>query len=330
MNLESYISQLLYRYQCVIVPGFGAFLTENQPAQRNDQTHSFSPPKKSISFNALVKNNDGLLANHIIKSERISYETAVNYINFEVENWNAKLEEIGQITIKNIGDFYLNADRKIIFEPFAQNNFLTDSFGLNTILSPEIERFTEEATYIEKPPIQSQTAATIVPLITNEIKMPQQKSQYLKYAAILIVSCGLGVMGANALYTEHAKVVNLEYELHNKVEQQVENKIQTATFFISNPLRKVVKTKTVKTVLNATENLNYHVVAGVYAKQANGQKQAKKLIALGYNAKVLPANEKGSYTVIYNSYSSMDEAKKAEIEIKKNQPDAWILTQKLK
>ena len=28
MNIEHYISQLLYRHQCVIMPGFGAFLTE--------------------------------------------------------------------------------------------------------------------------------------------------------------------------------------------------------------------------------------------------------------------------------------------------------------
>ena len=74
MNIESYIAQLLYRYQCVTVPGFGAFLTEIQSAQLIESSHSFFPPKKVISFNAHLKNNDGLLANHIAQAEKTSYE----------------------------------------------------------------------------------------------------------------------------------------------------------------------------------------------------------------------------------------------------------------
>ena len=41
MKIEQYISQLLYRYQCVTVPGFGAFLTEFQSAQLDKTNVSF-------------------------------------------------------------------------------------------------------------------------------------------------------------------------------------------------------------------------------------------------------------------------------------------------
>jgi hypothetical protein len=58
MNIEPYIAQLLYRYQCVTVPGFGAFLTEINRLSGLKSIH-FSP-KKMISFNANLKNNDGL------------------------------------------------------------------------------------------------------------------------------------------------------------------------------------------------------------------------------------------------------------------------------
>ncbi|WP_459640758.1 HU domain-containing protein [Flavobacterium sp. CGRL2] len=50
MKIEVYISQLLYRYQCVTVPGFGAFLTEIHSAQLNESTNSFFPPKKNHFF----------------------------------------------------------------------------------------------------------------------------------------------------------------------------------------------------------------------------------------------------------------------------------------
>lgn len=91
MKIENYIAQLLYRYQCVTVPGFGAFLTEIQSAQLVESSHSFFPPKKLISFNSYLKNNDGLLANHIAQTEKTSYEYAVSAIQYEVFNWKKTL-----------------------------------------------------------------------------------------------------------------------------------------------------------------------------------------------------------------------------------------------
>ena len=92
MNIEPYIAQLLYRYPCVTVPGFGAFLTEIQSAQLIESSNSFFPPKKMISFNAYLKNNDGLLANHIAQVEKTSYEYAVSAIQYEVHNWKKSLQ----------------------------------------------------------------------------------------------------------------------------------------------------------------------------------------------------------------------------------------------
>src|SRR6218665_739879 len=100
----------MYCYQCVTVPGFGAFLTEIHSAQLNQTTNSFFPPKKTISFNSRLKNNDGLLANHIAQAEKTSYGFAVSSIAFEVLNWKKTLEENGVILLKNIGELRLNSE----------------------------------------------------------------------------------------------------------------------------------------------------------------------------------------------------------------------------
>ena len=63
MQLETYISDLLYRYECVIIPEFGAFLTQPVSAKVDISSNTFYPPKKVLSFNEQLKNNDGLLAN---------------------------------------------------------------------------------------------------------------------------------------------------------------------------------------------------------------------------------------------------------------------------
>jgi hypothetical protein len=58
-------------------------------------------PQKAGFFNAQLKNNDGLLANHIAKL-KTSYEYAVSAIQYEVLNWKKTLEENGIINLKNI------------------------------------------------------------------------------------------------------------------------------------------------------------------------------------------------------------------------------------
>ena len=65
MQLSQYISNLLYRYDCVVVPEFGAFLAHKIPAKIQENKNSFYPPSKRLSFNAQLQINDGVLANHI-------------------------------------------------------------------------------------------------------------------------------------------------------------------------------------------------------------------------------------------------------------------------
>src|SRR5690554_7220130 len=80
MAITTYISDLLYRYECVILPGFGAFLTRNQSARIDEETNSFYPPSKVISFNRQLQANDGLLANYVASVENCSYEIALRQV----------------------------------------------------------------------------------------------------------------------------------------------------------------------------------------------------------------------------------------------------------
>ncbi len=70
MSLQQYIKELLYQHECVTVPNFGAFLTRSVPVLIHPDTDVFSPPKKEVSFNSLLKSNDGILANYMAKKER--------------------------------------------------------------------------------------------------------------------------------------------------------------------------------------------------------------------------------------------------------------------
>ena len=103
MVLEHYISDLLYRYNCVVVPGFGAFLTQKNSARINQVTNTFSAPNKSIAFNKQPISNDGLLVSYVSESEKITFESALSSIEDQVKVWQNILTQESSLYLKNIG-----------------------------------------------------------------------------------------------------------------------------------------------------------------------------------------------------------------------------------
>lgn len=315
MKIELYIAQLLYRYQCVTVPGFGAFLTEIQSAKLNESTNSFSPPKKMIAFNANLKNNDGLLANHIALAEKTSYEYAVSAIQYEVFNWKKALEENQLFSIKNVGDLRLNADHNIVFTPYDQTNYLTSSFGLAPFVSPLVKRAIFEK---EVEAIEEKATITMVP------EQTRTANPYLKYAAIFVL--GLGLAGSVGYPMYQNQIASETILVETAVQKQVQNKIQQATFFIESPVPAV--TLSVKST--AEIKMPYHIMAGVYREEKNADKTLRILNRLGYDAKRIAPNKNGYFPVLYGSYATFAEAEKAKKEInEKHNPEAWILIQSL-
>jgi len=312
MKIEQYISQLLFRYQCVTVPGFGAFLTEFQSAQLDENSHSFYPPKKMVSFNPFIKNNDGLLANHLAQAEKISYEIAVNSIQNEVSHWKTKIQEFGSFSVKNVGDFSLNSENNIVFVPIDQINYLTASFGLSSFVSPAVKRevYKEEVEQLEeKAPV---------------IFTPEKRRNYsvLKYAAVFLLSAGItGTVGYK--YYEN-KIAQETLIVETNVQKKVNQKIQEATFYISNPLPAV-------TLTVPEEKLPYSVVAGAFRIESNAEEQYQRLLELGFKkAKRLAPNKHGLFPVVYGSYSTYSEAHEAMKNIQKlDNKDAWLLVDEL-
>lgn len=313
MMIEKHISALLYRYQCVTVSGFGAFLTENCPARLDEATHTFYPPKKRISFNANVKNNDGLLANHIALQEKISYSEAVGSIAKAVANWQQALNNFDTVSLKNLGELNLNTEGNVVFIPNAAVNYLTGSFGLGTVASSAVlrEQFKAQVEELEeKAPIHF---------------TPERKSSYayLKYAAVFVVMAAVGSAGIKTYHEQQVATQTLAVQ--KAVQEKVQQRIQQATFFIDNPLPAV--SLPVKEVI---VNKPYHVVAGAYRSAANAEKAVAQLKAEGFEAHKLDQNKFGLYPVLYGSYATHAEAQKNMRHIHKtHNAEAWLMVKEL-
>ncbi|HJS01442.1 MAG TPA: SPOR domain-containing protein [Flavobacterium sp.] len=314
MNIEHYIGQLLYRYQCVTIPGFGAFLTEIQSAQWVEGANSFYPPKKMISFNANIKNNDGLLANHIARTEKTSYEYAISSIQYEILNWKKALEQNRTLTLKNVGSFTLNANDSLVFTPSDQKNYLTSSFGLTSFIAPAVKR----ADVVEE--IEISEEREVITMVAES-----NGRSYLKYAAIFVL--GLGLIGSVGFSVYQNQITSQTVLVEQAVQKQVQHKIQEATFFIKTPIAPV--TLSVKTKKEEVK-LPYHVVAGAFRDEKNAEQVVRELIKSGYNARRLEANKHGLYPVLYGSFANYAEALKLKRELHKSEnPEAWLLVESL-
>lgn len=311
MQLETYISDLLYRYDCVTVPGFGAFLTNRVSAKVHDSTHTFYPPKKVLSFNEQLQNNDGLLANYIAEIEKIPYSTANAKISKQVKAIKSYLIEGETIQFEHIGELILNTEGKMVFNPSNHINYLTDSFGLSHFTSSNITRevYKEEVEAIED----------VAPIVLTPEK--RSNNNWLKYAAAAVIVLGLGgYFGAN--------YYNQTIENHNQLAQeeanaQLDAKVQEATFVISNPLPAA-------TLTIEKQTGNYHIVAGAYRIEANSDKKVNQLRDQGYKARKIGENRYGLHEVVYQSFNTRAEAQQALREIRReHNRDAWLLIKKL-
>tara|TARA_R100000935_G_scaffold58722_1_gene97286 strand:- start:2821 stop:3753 length:933 start_codon:yes stop_codon:yes gene_type:complete len=310
MTIANYISDLLYRYECVILPGFGAFLSQKVSAEFNEKEQNFYPPKKQLSFNSQLKKNDGLLANYIAEVENLGYKQALYKIQEYVQQLHLQLENDKNYTVKNIGTFNVTAEGKLQFEPLASINFLADSFGLSfipalTVSREELKKQVEELE--EKAPI----------LFTPERR---SKVPYLKYAAIGILALGLSGFTGLKLYSNQVSNHNIAEQ--QAAESQLQQKIQEATFVIDNPLPEITFTVT-------NQSGNYHIVAGAFRVEENAHQKVTELREEGHKARYIGENKYGLHQVVYSSYQTRRDAINELYKVQKTNSGSWLLFQEL-
>lgn len=306
MIIEKHISALLYRYQCVTVPGFGAFITETVSARYNETSNTFAPPKKTILFNSLLQQNDGLLANHIALEEQISFNEAVVLIQDQISLWKEELGNKKVVYLKNIGELSLNSEQKIQFEPVGSTNYLTSSFGLTAVMATALTR-------------EQQTETKVIELATATKNKP--RLQWMRYAAAVVAAVGL--YSSVSTYQEYEVYQQKKLAVEKDVQNQIEQKLQQATFVIEAPT--VIKEK-IAEVTAKTEQKPFHIVAGAFKTEAKAQILTNELKAKGYvNAKYLTTSKHNMRPVVYNSYATQEEAQADLRQIhEKVNKDAWI------
>jgi hypothetical protein len=164
MQLHHYITALLKNHNCVIVPGFGGFIGNYEPAKVDPGMALIFPPAKQVLLNPNLSKNDGLLANAVCEGEKITYTDALALIELEVDTWRRSLVAGGRIELGEIGFLY-HQNGAVIFEQNRGYNLLLQSFGLKPVPFVSYGIHAKETTKITVKSLPKEMKPTVKPEI---------------------------------------------------------------------------------------------------------------------------------------------------------------------
>lgn len=148
-TVQNHIKELLFEQDCVVIPEFGGFVTNFDCAKIDGSNRYITPPQKWLAFNALLKNDDGLLSNYIAREEQITREQANSKIKSFVENTKRDINFDKIYQIDGLGVFSQNEENKIQFQP-QTTNFHSESFGMENIFLKKSINLQNELQIVQK------------------------------------------------------------------------------------------------------------------------------------------------------------------------------------
>lgn len=311
MKIENQIKALLLQHDCVIVPGFGAFLAQNKTATFDSSEHSFRPPFKEISFNSSLKNSDGLLINELKNAHHLTYDQALELVNNQVSFWKEHLFAGKELVLENIGTIKLNDVNALEFKP-NQQNFLLSSYGLpivkaNYILENEVEQSNSSKSYKGL-----LAAASFLPILVGGFlyfNTPQPVQSFVdeQWSGIVLPMFGKE-KAVEKTTTKTEKIINHLPQIKTDKVESVAIKSQT---FVVNT--NVAPKK-------------YQVIAGSFRRLDEAERAIQNLKEKGYpNAGMV--YKKGSYFYVnYDAFNNEEQAREYLNKIHETESEAWIRT----
>lgn len=339
VNIPKSIAELLYQFDCVIIPDFGGFVANYRGAKIQPIRHTFSAPSKQLSFNRNLTSNDGLLANYIAETNNISFIEARKAIDNYVSDTIRFLSAGDKVTLEKIGTLFLDPEKRIQFLPSSDFNYLLASYGLadfkaNPIVRPDakerIQREIKERLVVVKSPDEEENkkrfgfywAAAASLLLFAGIGYTSYKYQLNNDSPVSYASIGLTYVSPTYYPSAILPTSDVNFqpdEVTDRTYVWKNNDGTSRTFIAKDFVKPLESTDVIDT------ELKYHVVGGCFSVEANAKKLVKRLQKKGYKARLI-GTFKDLYTVSYQSYATREEAVELLGEVKNSgNPAAWLL-----
>jgi nucleoid DNA-binding protein len=297
VEILSYIKELLLLNDCVIIPGFGGFVSNYKPARV--QSAQFTPPSKEISFNEKLTFNDGLLVNHLVEKEGDNYLAISKKVELLVQELNYRLTDGETITIDGVGSLAYDDNENLRFNPAIRENLNLDSYGLTA--------FSYETLYAKK-----LVRTKISPEERDAVQVFFQKRTLKK------VLVAIPLLFALALVPIKNNTSNLQKSNLSSLTEMMSMR-ETVQKIESRPA--LVEESVV--VEEPVQNHPYFIIGGSFRSEDNAAKFVTQKQAEGFDAQNIGVI-KGLHYIALDSFPNLQEAKAAQEKIKDETPGSGV------
>ena len=346
------IKEQLFFNDYLVLPDFGGFVLKSNPSHFSTSGGSLVPPSKTVSFNAQLKQNDGILAIWLQNALKCHASEALNHLKDFSEFCSGILSAKRRLSLEGIGFFYLDFENNICFEPQQDANFLTLSFGLAPVSIKELASEVsaepkKETVFIDRSPDLSTTISVQTPKTRRNFR---RLTTPVLLSAVLITLLGLLVnnvsikgelrstmLGENTkgaynavnyadlgLIPDPAKNPAYVADANGIAILELEETKKVAVKAIDNTFNTLSSTHSVPGRLKRTHSKDFEIVLGCFAVLENANRMVSKLSAQGVKVSVTGRNNKGMYVVGNGSFATKEEAVVKLMEVKNLFPHAWI------
>jgi hypothetical protein len=341
-SIDKHIEELLYHYDCVIIPEFGGFITSDATAYIDKKSSTIYPPSKRILFNKNLQNNDGLLANKLVKDDGLSYQDANQYLIQFRDSCFLSLDEKGRVEVEKVGVLFFDKEKNLQFQQ-AKNNFLTKSFGLpSKFLTP----IGQETLLVKEEviPVIISRKETEVKVNRESVKVtkqqtetkPRKRARALLLPVLLIPALLGGVFVANQFgYVGESKIQISSLNPFHTIKvasyspRLNDNKLTVKSMKIDLTKEQligvIVESPIEDEAVIAANILPYHVVGGCFAEIENAKTLVEQWKSKGKEAQIV-GKSKGLFRVSLQGFQTRNQAQQFKEEIKITEGlSSWIL-----
>lgn len=136
IDLTRHIEVLLLKHDCVVVPSFGGFVVQYVPAHYVPEEQSLVPPHRTVSFNAQLTWDDGLIVQSCMQTADCSYPEAVKLVRRSVDELKQTLTSQKNYDFSGIGKLNISESGLLEFIPNEAGVASPTLYGLEVLSCP--------------------------------------------------------------------------------------------------------------------------------------------------------------------------------------------------
>ena len=126
--LSLLLEELLRKHSCVVLPGFGGWVTRRRPARMVGHPPMAYPPTLEVAFNAQLVQQDGLLVHAYAARMRCSFAEAAEAVSAEAKRWKSILDRGETLVVGRLGKL-LPQGAEWHWVDMGAPNLLLDAYG---------------------------------------------------------------------------------------------------------------------------------------------------------------------------------------------------------